>query len=112
MKKYEARKRRHVKIAAKIRGTKDRPRLIVFRSNASIYAQLIDDNAGKTLASASDIKMKKEKKTDKAKKVGLEIAKKAGEQKITSCVFDRNGFKYHGRVKELAEGAREGGLNF
>lgn len=110
MKKYEARKRRHVKIATKVRGTKNRPRLVVFRSNANIYAQLIDDDAKKTIASASDVKMKKEAKMAKAKKVGLEIAKKAGENKITTCVFDRNGYKYHGRVKELADGAREGGL--
>lgn len=110
MKKQEARKRRHLKIAAKVRGTKDRPRLVVFRSNTNIYAQLIDDDAKKTIASSSDIKMKKEKKMDKAKKVGLEVAKKAVELKITTCVFDRNGYKYHGRVKEIADGAREGGL--
>ena len=110
--KTELRQRRHQKIAKKVRGTKDRPRLVVYRSNASIYAQLIDDDAKKTLASASDMKMKKEKKSDKAKKVGADIAKKASEQKITTCVFDRNGYKYHGRVKEIAENARAGGLKF
>jgi large subunit ribosomal protein L18 len=110
--KQEARKKRHQKIMKKVRGTKDRPRLVVFRSNANIYAQLIDDEAKKTLVNASDMKMKKETKSEKAKKVGAEIAKKASEQKITTCVFDRNGYKYHGRVKAVAEAVREGGLKF
>jgi large subunit ribosomal protein L18 len=110
--KLEARKRRHKKITVKIKGTKNRPRLIVFRSNTNIYAQLIDDESRKTILSASDLKSKKGVKLENAKKVGLEIAKKALEKKITQCVFDRNGYKYHGRVKALAEGAREGGLKF
>lgn len=95
-----------------MQGTVDKPRLVVYRSNVSTYAQLIDDKTGKTLISVSDIKAKSGTKIEKAKNVGVEIAKKALEAKITTCVFDRNGFKYHGRVKALAEGAREGGLDF
>ena len=100
-------------------GTKDRPRLFVYRSNQHIYAQLVDDGPGgspaKVLMSASDedLKAKKgEKKSDMAKEVGKLIAKKAIEAKIESVVFDRGGFVYHGRIKLLAEGAREGGLKF
>lgn len=110
--KREARKRRHRKIVKKLQGTNKRPRLVVYRSNVFTYAQLIDDDSGKTLASASDMKGKKGKKMEQAKKVGLDLAKKAAEKKITDCVFDRNGLKYHGRVKAVAEGAREGGLKF
>jgi len=106
------RKRRHQKISKKVRGTAKRPRLVVFRGNANTYIQLIDDEAGKTLASASDIKDKKSTNIDGAKKIGTEIAKKAKELKIETCVFDRNGYKYHGKVKALADAAREGGLKF
>lgn len=98
---------------AKINGTAERPRLVVFRSLNNNYAQLIDDTASKTLASASDKKMKKKgTKVEMAKEVGLELAKQAATNKITTCVFDKNGYKYHGRVKALADGAREGGLQF
>jgi large subunit ribosomal protein L18 len=110
--KKETRQRRHARIIARVRGTKECPRLVVFKSNANIYAQLIDDDAKKTLVSASDVKGKKGKKSDSAKAVGTELAKKAIDAKISKIVFDRNGFKYHGRVKALAEGAREGGLKF
>jgi len=96
-------------------GTKARPRLFVFRSNQHIYAQLVDDDTAKVLMSASDkdLKLKKgEKKSDAAKQVGNLLAKKAIEGKIGKVVFDRGGIVYHGRVKALAEGAREGGLVF
>lgn len=106
------RKKRHAKIRKQISGTAARPRLCVYRSLTSIYAQLIDDVAGKTLVASSDLKTKKGSKVDSAKIVGLELAKLAKENKIEECVFDRNGYKFHGRVKSLAEGAREGGLKF
>lgn len=102
----------------KIEGTAKRPRLSVFKSNKHIYAQLIDDGKGKTLFSANDLKIKiksdkkGDKKTDLAKKVGQMIAKKGVENKIKKVVFDRGGYKYHGRIKAVAEGAREGGLEF
>lgn len=118
IRKDKKREVRHRRVRAKISGTKERPRLSVFRSNTHISAQLIDDNSGKTLFSASDIKGGKEaKKTkisrvDESKNVGMELAKKATEKGIKEVVFDRGGYKYHGRVKALAEGAREGGLKF
>lgn len=98
-----------------INGTKDRPRLFVFRSNQHIYAQLINDENAKVLISASDkdLTVKKGlKKSDAAKKVGELIAKKATEIKIEKVVFDRGGLVFHGRIKALADGAREGGLKF
>ena len=98
-----------------ISGTKDRPRLFVFRSNQHIYAQLVDDDKAKVLMSISDIKLKPkkgEKKSDVAKQVGMAIAKMAIESKIEKVVFDRGGVIFHGRIKALAEGAREGGLKF
>lgn len=99
---------------AKISGTAKIPRLCVFRSSKHIYAQLIDDEKSKTLISTSDLEIKKakDKKINLASKVGKLIAKKAIEKKITKVVFDRGGYKYHGRVRALAEGAREGGLSF
>lgn len=100
------------KIRAKVSGTTERPRLSVFRSNSYIYAQIIDDVKGVTLASASDLKIKTGTKAERAKKVGQEIAKDAITKKVTSCVFDRNGFKYIGRIKILADSARETGLKF
>ena len=107
------RKRRQIRIRSKIKGTASRPRLVVFRSLLHTYAQLIDDKNNKTLTKSSDIKEKgKGTKSEKAKKVGLELAKKAQEKKIKEVVFDRNGYKYHGRTKAVAEGAREGGLKF
>lgn len=101
------------RVRAKISGTAQRPRLSVYRSNSNIFVQLIDDEAGKTLAASSDLKMKKEgTKTDMAKKVGADIAKKISDLKIKSIVFDRNGFLYHGRVKALAEAVREASIQF
>ncbi|MBT6401828.1 50S ribosomal protein L18 [candidate division WWE3 bacterium] len=112
-KKEELRKRRHHKIRAKLSGTALRPRLVVFRSITNNYVQLINDDEGKVIAEASDIKSKeKGTKVEKAKKVGEEIAKKAKDNKVEEVVFDRCGYKYHGRVKAVAEGAREGGLKF
>jgi large subunit ribosomal protein L18 len=111
-KKDILRKRRHAKIRKKISGTSTRPRLVVVRTLRNVNVQLIDDDAGKTLVSASDIKTVKGTKTERATSVGTEIAKKALEQKIVTCVFDRNGYKYHGRVKAIAEAAREAGLKF
>ena len=109
------RTRRHIRVRRKISGTAECPRLCVYRSNTNIYAQIIDDVAGKTLASAST--MDKEVKTkhsnkEAAKEVGTLIAKRATEKKIKTVVFDRSGYIYHGVVKELAEAAREGGLEF
>jgi large subunit ribosomal protein L18 len=113
----EQRIKRHTKVRMKVSGTAEKPRLCVFRSTAHIYAQLIDDVAGKTLVSSSDTVLKAEKKGDfikvaNAKAVGIDIAKKAKEMKITKAVFDRGGFIYTGRVKAVADGAREGGLEF
>ena len=109
------RTRRHLRVRTKISGTAERPRLCVYRSNTNLYAQIIDDVAGKTLVSAStldkEIKTKHANK-EAAKEVGALIAKKAKANKIEEVVFDRGGYIYHGVVKELAEAAREGGLKF
>lgn len=102
---------RHKSLRSKIEGVKDRPRLAIFRSSQHIYAQIIDDLAGKTLVFVSDKKMEGTK-IDRAKLVGENLAKKAVGLKIKKVVFDRGGFKYHGRVAALAEGARKGGLEF
>ena len=112
--KQTKRQRRHKRIRMKMHGTSKRPRLCVFRSNQHIYAQLINDDNAKVLALASDtdLRTKKGKKADIAKEVGKLIAKKAGEIKIQEVIFDRGGILYHGRIKALAEGAREGGLKF
>lgn len=110
--KLQQRQRRKIRIRAKISGTAARPRLSVYRSLTSIYAQLIDDTTGKVLAASSSLKEKKGASMENAKKVGMELAKKAKAAKIESCVFDRSGYLYHGRVKALADGAREGGLQF
>lgn len=111
-KKTQKRMRLKAKIRTKIFGTSTTPRLSVFRSNTFIYAQLIDDERGITLASASDVKMKKGTKVEHATQVGEELAKNAQAKGISKVVFDRNGFKYTGRVLSLAEGARKGGLQF
>lgn len=112
-KKESDRQKRHNRIRAKITGTAERPRLVVFRSLNHIYAQIINDENGKVIAESSDIKSKsKGTKVEKAKEVGVEIAKKAVESKVTQIVFDRNGYKYHGRVKAIADSAREAGLQF
>ncbi|HET7713960.1 MAG TPA: 50S ribosomal protein L18 [Patescibacteria group bacterium] len=109
----KSRIKRHARIRSEISGTAGRPRLSVFRSSAHIYAQLIDDEAGKTLAQASDVEVKdKMTKTDKAKLVGENIALAAKKAKVKKVVFDRGGFSYHGRVKALADQARAGGLEF
>ena len=113
--KNTARLKRHARVRKKISGTAARPRLNVFRSAKHIYAQLIDDVAGVTLASASSMEKGFEGfggNKEAAKKVGMAIARKAQEKGISEIVFDRSGYIYHGRVKELAEGAREGGLKF
>lgn len=100
-------------VRSKISGTSECPRLSVFRSNKQIYAQVIDDTTGKTLATASSLKMtEKMPKKEIAGKVGESIAKTAQEAGIQTVVFDRNGYLYHGRIKELAEAARNGGLKF
>jgi large subunit ribosomal protein L18 len=110
----QLRERRHRRIRGKVAGTADRPRLAVFRSNLGISAQLIDDQAGKTVASASWQGLSKFKgsKTDQGKEVGKLLAANAKKAGVEACVFDRGGYLYHGRVKALAEGAREGGLTF
>ncbi|MDD2487506.1 MAG: 50S ribosomal protein L18 [Candidatus Gracilibacteria bacterium] len=112
LEKVSKRIRRHHRIRAKISGSALKPRLAVFRSNSNIYAQLIDDVSGKTLCSASDMKLKKGTKVEKALAVGQELAKKAVGVGINTCVFDRGGFMYIGRVKALADSARENGLQF
>ena len=106
---------RHKRVRAKISGTAERPRLNVFRSLSNIYAQIIDDTTGTTLVSASTVEKGFEGNggnKEAAKKVGAMIAERAKAKGITEVVFDRGGYVYHGRVKELAEGAREGGLQF
>jgi large subunit ribosomal protein L18 len=110
----EARLRRHRRVRGKVSGTADRPRLAVFRSNKGVFAQLIDDEGGRTLASASwlDNRSFKGTKTEQAAEVGKTLAANAKKAGISACVFDRGGYLYHGRVKALADGAREGGLEF
>ena len=113
--KNAMRLKRHVRVRGKISGTPECPRLNVFRSNANIYAQIIDDVNGVTLVSANTLEKGFEGATgnaEAAKKVGLTIAERAKEKGIVDVVFDRGGYVYHGRVAALAEGAREGGLNF
>ena len=100
-------------VRSKISGTAERPRLTVFRSNKQIYAQVIDDTTGRTLAAASSLKIEdKAPKKEIAAKVGEQIAKSAQEAGVQAVVFDRNGYLYHGRIKELSEAARNGGLKF
>ena len=113
--KNAQRLKRHARVRAKVSGTTERPRLAVYRSNANIYAQIIDDVKGVTLCSASSVEKGFEgigSNKEAAKKVGKRIAEKAAEAGITEVVFDRGGYIYHGRVSELAAGAREGGLKF
>ncbi|MDZ4771369.1 MAG: 50S ribosomal protein L18 [Chloroflexota bacterium] len=117
-KKRALRTKRQLRIRARIEGTPERPRLAVFRSLTNIYAQVIDDEAGKTLVSASSVDkeiaptLDGKTKVEVAKLVGQALASRAVAAGISAVVFDRGGFKYHGRVAALAEGAREGGLNF
>ncbi|MDZ7722936.1 MAG: 50S ribosomal protein L18 [candidate division KSB1 bacterium] len=116
-KRARAKRRKHIRKV--IKGTAERPRLVVFRSNKSIYGQIIDDTSGTTLASSSSLSSGIKEKVDAAKNkveqakiVGSHIAEAAKEKKIDKVVFDRAGYRYHGRVKAFAEGARKGGLNF
>jgi large subunit ribosomal protein L18 len=103
---------RHHRVRRKVSGTAERPRLVVFRSDKHIYAQLVDDDAGRTIATVTSLKVGNGKKTAKASEVGKQVAVVAKDRGITRVVFDRGGYKYHGRVKAVAEGAREGGLEF
>ncbi len=111
----EARLRRHRRVRGKVQGTAERPRLVVFRSNRGVEAQLVDDLTGRTVASASWLALRKSfkgDKTEQAAEVGKLLAASAKQAGIEACVFDRAGYLYHGRVKALADGAREGGLSF
>jgi large subunit ribosomal protein L18 len=108
--KRGARIRRHARVRRKVTGTAERPRLSVYRSNRHIYAQLVDDGAAVTMASASDLAAEEAGKSGRAKQVGLALARRAKEMGIEGAVFDRGGRLYHGRVKAVADGAREGGL--
>ena len=110
----EGRLRRHRRVRGKIAGTAERPRLVVFRSNRGIFAQLGDDEAGRTLAAASWLSNRSHQgtKTEQAAEVGKALAAAAKKAGVETCVFDRAGYLYHGRVRALAEGAREGGLHF
>ena len=113
MNRIDRKLKRKIRVRSKIIGTKDRPRLSVFRSNKFIYAQLIDDEKGKTILGVSEKhlgKIKDMKKIEKAKALGLLVAKKALSKKIEQVVFDRGSYSYHGRVSLVAQGAREGGL--
>lgn len=110
--KTESRLRRRIRIRAKVSGTSERPRLSVFKSNKFVSAQLIDDNAGKTLAFATTKNAKSKTPLEGAKEIGVEIAKLAKAAKIEKVVFDRGGYIYTGKIKAVAEGAREGGLIF
>ena len=107
----EKRVRRHLRVRKKVTGSPERPRLVVFRSLKHIYAQLVDDVSGKTLLTVSDSKFEG-KKSEKSAEVGKLLASRAKEAGVTSVVFDRAGYQYHGRVKAGADGAREGGLEF
>ncbi|NMP22004.1 50S ribosomal protein L18 [Sulfobacillus harzensis] len=112
-----ARKKRHLRIRAKVHGTSERPRLNVFRSNLNIYAQIIDDTQGRTIAAASTLEAGLKAQpgrltVDKAREVGRLVAKRALEHGVKKVVFDRGGYRYHGRVKALADAAREAGLDF
>lgn len=115
--KNQSRQRRKIRIRKKVNGSAERPRLVVFRSNTHIYAQIVNDQEGATLVSASTLSMSKKGgdahcNVKGATEVGKEIARLAKEKNIDKVVFDRNGYIYHGRVKALADGAREGGLEF
>lgn len=114
--KAKRRQKIHYRIRTRLAGTAEKPRLSVFRSNRDIYAQLIDDDNGQTLVSASSrdkgFKVEGSNKVEKSREVGKELARKAVALGVSKCVFDRSGYLYHGRVKSLSEGAREGGLVF
>jgi large subunit ribosomal protein L18 len=108
----ERRFKRHLRVRNKISGTPERPRLVVFRSLKHIYAQLVDDSANRTLATVSDLNIEQGKKSERAAEVGKQIAERAKSAGITRVVFDRAGYRYHGRIKAVADGARKGGLEF
>jgi len=110
----QRRLRRRRRVRAKVRGTATRPRLSVYRSNRGVFAQLIDDDTGRTIAAVNwtEPALREMKPMDQAKKAGEELASRASQAGVDTCVFDRGGYQYHGRVKALAEGAREGGLKF
>lgn len=112
--RHEARQKRHRRLRARIAGTADRPRLAVYRSLNQIYAQVIDDRSGRTLAAASSLEAKdgKAKRSEAARAVGARIAEKAKAAGIEEVIFDRGGYRYHGRVKALADAARSNGLRF
>ena len=112
--KEQRRLRRRRRVRAKVRGTAERPRLSVYRSNRGVFAQLIDDRTGKTLAAVNWIEpeLRELQATEQARKAGELLAERAKKAGIEACVFDRGGYRYHGRIKALAEGAREGGLAF
>ncbi|MDX6653083.1 MAG: large subunit ribosomal protein [Solirubrobacterales bacterium] len=112
--KPQRRLRRRRRVRAKVRGTAERPRLSVYRSNRGVFAQLIDDDAGRTIAAVNwtEAELRKLKAGEQAKRAGALLAERAGKSGVSACVFDRGGYQFHGRVKALAEGAREGGLNF
>lgn len=108
----ERRFKRHLRVRNKITGTAERPRLVVFRSLKHIYAQLVDDDARRTLATVSDLGIEEGRKGERASQVGKLIAERAKSAGISRVVFDRAGYRYHGRIKAVADGAREGGLEF
>jgi large subunit ribosomal protein L18 len=108
----EQRYRRHLRVRKRVAGTAERPRLVIYRSLKHIYAQVVDDTTGRTLAAASDLTSGEGKKAERALEVGRRIAAKAKEAGITQVTFDRGGYRYHGRVKAVADGARDGGLEF
>jgi large subunit ribosomal protein L18 len=108
----QQRYRRHLRVRKKVSGTADRPRLVIFRSLKHISAQIVDDVAGRTLLTVSSTDVESGKKTEKSLEVGKRIAERAKSAGITKVVFDRAGYKYHGRVKAVADGARKGGLEF
>lgn len=113
-KKAVSRFKKKMRVRKKILGTSERPRLSVFKSTSHLYAQIIDDVSGKTLAACSTVeeKMSGAKNKEAAKKIGAELAKRAQAKKVSQVVFDRNGYRYHGKIKELADSAREAGLKF
>jgi large subunit ribosomal protein L18 len=108
----EKRYRRHLRVRNRVTGTAERPRLVVFRSLKHIYAQLVDDTSHRTLATVSDLTIEQGKKGERAAEVGKLIAERAKSAGITRVVFDRAGYRYHGRIKAVADGARKGGLEF
>jgi large subunit ribosomal protein L18 len=112
--KPQQRLRRRRRVRARIRGSAERPRLSVYRSNRGVFAQLIDDQAGRTVAAVNwtEAELRGSSRMEQAKKAGELLAKRAADAGVSTCVFDRGGYRYHGRVKALAEGAREGGLKF